>query len=160
MADSVQMVELKITIANIEDTELLVRHRLSMWNDIRPELRKRAQELEELTRWWIKKKLSEGKLVGFIAKTQAGLVAGSGCLWIREQPPSLINPRLEAPYLMSIYTEEALRKKGVAKLIVQSAIEWCREHDYSTITLHSSEAGFSLYAALGFKPTSEMRITL
>jgi GNAT superfamily N-acetyltransferase len=154
------MVEFKISIAKVEDTELLVKHRLSMWDDIRPELRKQAQELEEPTRWWIKKKLSEGKLVGFIAKTKTGLVAGSGCIWIREQPPSLMNPRLEAPYLMSIYTEDDLRKKGVARLIVQSAIDWCKERGYSTITLHSSEAGFPLYAALGFKPTSEMRITL
>ena len=154
------MVEFKISIATVEDTELLVKHRLSMWNDIRPELRKQAQELEELTRWWIKTELCEGKLVGFIAKTQSGLVVGSGCIWIREQPPSLMNPRLERPYLMSIYTEEAFRKKGAARLIVQSAIDWCKEHGYSTITLHSSEAGFPLYTALGFKPTSEMRITL
>jgi len=154
------MVEFKISIATVEDTELLVKHRLSMWNDIRPELRKQAQELEELTRWWIKRKLCEGKLVGFIAKTQSGLVAGSGCIWIREQPPSLMNPRLERPYLMSIYTEEAFRKQGAARLIVQSAIDWCKEHGYSTIALHSSEAGIPLYAALGFKPTSEMRITL
>jgi GNAT superfamily N-acetyltransferase len=154
------MVKFRITIAEVEDTGLLVRHRLSMWNHIRPELRKQAQELEELTRWWINKKLSEGRLVGFIAKTQTGLVAGSGCIWIREQPPSLMNPRLEAPYLMSIYTEEAFRKKGVARLIIQRGIDWCREHGYSTITLHASEAGFPLYAALGFKPTSEMRITL
>jgi len=154
------MVEFKITIAKAEDTELLVKHRLSMWNDIHPELRKEVQELEELTRWWIKKKLSEGKLVGFIAKTQTGLVAGSGCVWIREQQPSLMNPCLEAPYLMSIYTEDDSRKKGVARLIVQNAIDWCKEHGYSTITLHASEAGFPLYAALGFKLTSEMRITL
>ena len=154
------MVEFRISIAKAEDTELLVKHRLSMWSDIHPELRKEVQELEELTRWWIKKKLREGKLVGFIAKTQAGIVAGSGCVWIREQQPRPMNPRLEAPYLMSMYTEEDFRKKGVARLIVQSAIDWCKEHGYSTITLHASEAGFPLYAGLGFKPTSEMRMAL
>jgi hypothetical protein len=79
--------------------------------DIRPELRKQAQELEELTRWRVKKACLRANSSVFIAATQTVLVAGSGCIWIREQPPSFVNPCLETPYLMSIYSEEDLRKE-------------------------------------------------
>ena len=44
------MVDHKIIIAKVGGTQLLVKHRLSMWNDILPELRKQTQELEEVTR--------------------------------------------------------------------------------------------------------------
>ncbi len=66
------MTEFKISIAKAEDIELLVRHRVGMWKDIRPEFAEKAKEMEDLTRRWIKTKLSEGKLIGFIAKTQTG----------------------------------------------------------------------------------------
>ena len=71
--------------------------------------------MEDLTRKWIKTKLSEGKLIGFIAKTQTGEVAGSGCIWLREDAPRPFNPLLEAPYLMSMYTEEGFRRTGRCK---------------------------------------------
>jgi GNAT superfamily N-acetyltransferase len=154
------MVEFKICLAEVEDTELLVRHRLSMWIEIAPELKKQGQESEELTGVWIKKKLSEGTLIGFIARTQTGLVGGSGCLWIREEQPRLTSTCLQTPYLMSMYTEKAFRRRGVASKIVKSAIDWSREHGYNTIYLHASEAGVPLYAAFGFKTTTEMRLML
>ena len=154
------MVDFKICLAKVEDTELLVKHRLSMWTDMIPELRKQVEESEELTSGWIKKKLSEGALIGFIARTQTGIAAGSGCLWIREEQPRFTNICLKAPYLMSMYTEKAFRRRGVASKIVKSAIDWSREHGYDTINLHASEAGVPLYLTFGFKTTAEMRLML
>jgi L-ribulose-5-phosphate 3-epimerase UlaE len=100
------MVEFEICLAEIEDIELLVRHRLNMWLDIAPEHKQQIQESEELTDGWIKKKLTEGTLIGFIARTQTGIVVGSGLLWIREEQPRLTKTCPQAPYLMSMYTEK------------------------------------------------------
>ncbi len=119
-----------------------------MWKEIRPEFAEKAEELKELTRAWIKTKLSEGKLIGFIAETQTGEVAGSGCIWLREDAPRPFNPCLEAPYIMSMYTEEGFRRTGVAKMIVQHAIDWSKEHGYRTMSLHASEAGIPLYGTV------------
>jgi len=147
-------------MATAEDIELLVNHRVGMWIDIRPEFKEIALETKDLTRNWIKQKLSEGKLIGFIVSTQTGRVAGSGCIWLREDAPRLNTLRLESPYLVSMYTEERFRRAGVAKMIVQQAIHWCREHGYNTIGLHASEAGAPLYEQFGFRPTTEMRLML
>jgi hypothetical protein len=81
------MTEFKISLVETEDIEFLVRHRVGMWKDIRPELCEKAKEMEDLTRNWIKTKLSESKLIGFIARTQTGVVAGSGCIWLRDDAP-------------------------------------------------------------------------
>jgi GNAT superfamily N-acetyltransferase len=154
------MAEFEISLAKVEDSELLVRHRVDMWKEIRPELAEKTEELKDLTRNWIKTKLSEGKLVGFIAKTPTGTVAGSGCIWLREDAPRPFNPCLESPYLISIYTEEGFRRMGAASLIVQCAIDWSRARGYRTIGLHASGAGIPLYERFGFKMTTEMRLML
>jgi GNAT superfamily N-acetyltransferase len=148
----------RVSHAGLDDLDLLVTHRLNMWRDIHPELGMKVDESEGLTRKWIREKLSKGVLVGFIAKTEDDRVAGSGCIWIREEQPRPTNPRQAQPYLMSMYTERKFRRKGVAKLIVRRAIDWCRERDYERVILHASEEGRALYESFGFEPTTEMRL--
>ncbi len=144
----------------MEDIELLVRHRLSMWRDIHPEFGDPVPGTEERTRMWIKEKLSACRLIGFIAKTRDGQVAGSGCIWLREQPPLPMTSHLETPYLMSMFTEEAFRRRGVAKLIAETAVVWCRSRGYERINLDASESGKLLYEKLGFKAGYSMRLLL
>ncbi len=149
--------EFLLSHAGPGDVELLVTHRLNMWRDIHPEFGSKVDESEGLTREWIRARLSDGTLVGFIVRARDGTVAGSGCIWLRDEQPRPTNSRLVVPYLMSMYTERAFRRKGVAKLIVQSALNWCREQNYDRVVLHASEAGKPLYEEFGFEPTGEMR---
>ncbi len=131
-----------------------------MWKEIRPDILIDQQELEKQSLNWIEKNLANGKLIGFIAKTEDGKVAGSGCIWLREQPPVPMHSRLEVPYLMSMYTETAFRGRGVGRSIVEVAIDWCRSHGYDRINLDASEAGKPLYERLGFKAGYSMRLQL
>jgi len=133
-----------------------------MWDDIL-DARDMGASLpgtEERTREWIAERLASGKLVGFMVKTEDGRIVGSGCIWIREQVPLPFTAHLETPYLMSMYTEPEFRRKGVAKLIAETAIEWCRSHGYERISLDASEEGKSLYEKLGFVPGFSMRLQL
>ncbi len=131
-----------------------------MWGDIHPELGAAVGESKKITRTWIRKRLSEKRLVGFIARTSGGTVAGSGCIWVREEQPRPTSPRLVVPYLMSMYTERRYRRKGVARLVVKSAVKWCTDRKYDRIILHASAEGRPLYLGLGFEPTNEMRLRL
>lgn len=131
-----------------------------MWHDIHPELDAEIEASKGTTRRWIEERLSNDRIVGFVVRTVDGQVAGSCCLWIREEQPRPTSPRLEVPYLMSMYTEKRFRRKGVARQVVRSAIAWCKEHGYERVILHASKEGKSLYEALGFEPTTEMRLKL
>ena len=160
MKQSEQRTQFEISEASIEDAELLTRHRIEMWKDIRPDLKEKAEDMRDVTKAWIVGKLSEGKLIGLIAKTQAGQIAGSGCIWLREDAPRLSTSIIESPYLMSIFTEVRFRRTGVASMIIQYAVDWCKQHGYNRISLHASESGMAVYERFGFKPTTEMRLTL
>ncbi len=152
--------ELNLVYAGPGDVELLVAHRLSLLREVHPELETKIEESGEWTREWIRKRLAEGSLIGLLAKAQDGKVAGSGCIWLRDDMPRPTNPRMIAPYLISMYTAPEFRRKGVARLIVQSALKLCKERGYERVNLHASEVGKPLYESLGFSPTTEMRAKL
>jgi GNAT superfamily N-acetyltransferase len=152
--------EFNLVFAGPDDVELLVAHRLNLLREVHPELETKIVESEELTREWIRKRLAEGTLIGFLAKANDGKVAGSACIWLKDEQPRPTNPRMIAPYLMSMYTAPEFRRKGAARLIVQGALKWCKERGYERVSLHASEAGKPLYESLGFSPTTEMRAKL
>ena len=150
----------RITYAGPADLDLLVRHRLSMWHELRPEFRTKIDRSKAYTRRWIKARLASGELIGFVARAPDGRVAGSGCVWLREETPRPNNPLHVVPYLMSMYTEKDFRMQGVAKAIVKRAVKWSREHHHERVVLHASDYGKHLYEEAGFPPTREMRLIL
>jgi GNAT superfamily N-acetyltransferase len=152
--------EFSLVFAGPDDVDLLVAHRLNLLREVHPELETKIEESKVWTREWIRKRLSDGELIGLLAKADDGKVAGSGCIWLRDEQPRPTNPHMIAPYLMSMYTMPEFRRKGVARLIVQSALKWCKERGYERVSLHASEAGKPLHATLGFFPTTEMRAKL
>jgi GNAT superfamily N-acetyltransferase len=150
----------KVTYAKSSDLELLVEHRLSMWREVRPEFRRETDRSRRYTHKWIKEKLSKGELIGFIARAAGGRVAGSGCIWLREEQPRPTNPLHVVPYLMSMYTEKEFRRQGVAKEILKSAVRWSKARHHERVVLHASDDGRHLYEEFGFGPTREMKLEL
>jgi hypothetical protein len=72
------MAKFEFSCAKVEDIDILMKHRLGMFNDMYPELRREIQKSEEQTRKCIRELLSEDRLAGFIVRTDKGQVAGSG----------------------------------------------------------------------------------
>lgn len=118
----------------------------------------RAVEGRQYARW-LRRMMTERRLVGWIAEDPEGAVAGSGLVWFAESQPRPREPQLYRPYLLSMYTEPRYRQRGVASAIVLAAVELARRRGFPRITLHASEAGRPVYAKLGFERTWEMKRT-
>ena len=147
----------KLSYASRADVDLLAKHRVMMWLDIHPEYEKEVRATEKRTRRWIADQLSKGNLIGLLVRSLDGEVVGSGCIWLREEQPRPSSMRLVVPYLMSMYTVKGCRRQGVATLIVNGALKWCRKKNFDKIVLHASKEGRSVYEGLGFEPSNEMR---
>ncbi|MGC8618238.1 MAG: GNAT family N-acetyltransferase [Thermoplasmata archaeon] len=154
------MSEFELTVGTIKDLDLLVEHRLLMWKDIYPELKASIEESRQITRSCIEPKILEGSLVPFIVKTIDELIAGSGCILVKEDQPRPGSDQIRFPYLLSMYTVPEYRRKGVASIIVTAAIRWSRQNNFDRISLHASKEGFPLYEKFGFVQTNEMRLKL
>lgn len=112
--------------------------------------------------------IQTGDYVGWLAVPAANpakVVAGAG-IFLR---PSLPSPRKvngltvgvttgKLGLLINVYTEPEWRRRGVALLLMQRAIDWSREQQIDRLILHASDAGRPLYAKMGFVPTNEMRL--
>ncbi len=149
-----------VSQGGIEDLDILVSHRIQMWRDIFPELGEAIDLSVGTTGRWLREKLLGGTVIPFIARTEDGHVAGSGCVMIKEDQPRPTSRTVNCPYLMSMYTEREFRRKGVATRITEEAIAWCRQNGYDRITLHASSEGRAIYEKLGFSATNEMKLAL
>jgi GNAT superfamily N-acetyltransferase len=72
----------------------------------------------------------------------------------------MVGPGRWRANILNVYTQPESRRNGLARKLLEHAIEWCRANKVSTVILHASEAGRPLYQSLGFKPTTEMRVVL
>ncbi|MGH2594245.1 MAG: GNAT family N-acetyltransferase [Anaerolineae bacterium] len=90
----------------------------------------------------------------------AGRIVASGAVSFLVWPPRPNDLTERLALLHSVYTAPEYRRRGLARRIVQTAIEVCRVEGLRRLTLHASEAGRLLYESLGFEPTNEMRLVL
>jgi GNAT superfamily N-acetyltransferase len=108
---------------------------------------------------WLRSRLRDHEVLGWVGEQESGEIVGSGCLWLRPTP-RVANPNLIRPHIFAMFTERNHRGKGIASAIVKAAVEWCKSKDYERITLNASEKGRNVYARQGFEQSSEMRLKL
>jgi GNAT superfamily N-acetyltransferase len=101
-----------------------------------------------------------GRFHGWVAVTDDGTVVASGGLVIDRHPPGPDNLSGQIGYVMSLSTEPAFRRRGLAKRIMQAMLSALREWEIPAAALHATDAGRPLYTALGFQDSNEMRLFL
>ena len=87
------------------------------------------------------------------------MVAGGGIVIVPWPGyPGATEPR--RAWILNMYTEPEFRRQGIARRILAMILDWCRGEGFPSVSLHASAEGRFLYEALGFKPTTEMRLQL
>ena len=147
------MDEFSIRLAAAEDIPILVHQRQQLFQAMERFSEAEIAAIVEAYVPYIHRALGEGAYRGYLAETPEGKVAaGSGVM---------LHDRLgrRRAYICNVYTEPEYRRRGLARRLVETAIAWCRAEGFPSIDLHASDQGHPLYAALGFEPTNEMRLT-
>lgn len=67
---------------------------------------------------------------------------------------------LRIAYVNSVFVYPDYRRQGIARRLMEMAIEWARERGCSQVRLRSSTQGRPLYESLGFNRTTEMQLDL
>jgi GNAT superfamily N-acetyltransferase len=117
--------------------------------------------MTEAFRPWIAQKMKAREYVAWFAAEENGTIAAGLGLWLMDWLPHMIgggSPR--RGNIVNVYTQPHHRRKGVARALMQTAMNWCRENGVGCVILHASKEGRPLYESLGFHPTYEMRILL
>lgn len=143
------------------DIDLITRHRAAMFRDSGRQ-EEAVAAMAEPFRQWLEPRLADGRYFGWAVETSgAGLpIAGLGMMEI-DWPPHPNHP-LEARrgYILNVYVEPAYRRRGIARLLLETARAEAVRRGLSYLILHATEQGRALYAGLGWSATAEMALSI
>jgi GNAT superfamily N-acetyltransferase len=145
--------------ATLADVEVILGHRRSMFADMGFANEGELDAMVVAARPVVADGLRDGSYQAWLAEVDGRVVAGGGVAIVGFQPTPF-EPTARRAWILNMYTEPAFRRQGLARQVLESIIEWCREQSFRSVFLHASDAGFPLYQSEGFKPTTEMRLLL
>jgi GNAT superfamily N-acetyltransferase len=107
---------------------------------------------------WLRKKMESNEYLAWFALAPDSSIAAGLGLWLMDWPPHVVASGQWRGNIVNVYTEPGHRRRGMARALMQVALEWCAANQVGAVILHSSEEGRPLYESLGFQATNEMRL--
>ena len=137
----------RIRPATLADADVMVRHRVAMFTEMGVPLD--AAVLEPAFRAWLEDVMPAGTYRAWLVEA-GGEIAGGGGITILPWPPGprYVGDRLAFVY--NVYTEPAHRRRGLARLIMDTIHDWCRSNGITSMALNASRDGKPLYQAMGY----------
>lgn len=154
------MPEISIRLATTIDSDLdtIVRHRRRMFEDMGTGTPAGLVQMEDAFRAWAVQHILAGDYLAWVACAGDAIVGGAGLLLL-DWPPAPDGDNSPRGYIYNVYTEPEYRRKGIAKRLMQTILDYCAEKHIKRVRLHASDAGRPLYELLGFEATNEMGYT-
>lgn len=147
-----------IRLATLADTAVIAHHRAKMFVDMGSIPAQEYELLRSSTTPWIAELLKSGEYVGWLIELDGEVIAGAGAFILQIGPgPGRYRVGRWA-HLANVFTERQHRRRGLARELMRTILAWCDANAIDHVTLTASEEGRPLYSALGFKPTSDMRL--
>jgi GNAT superfamily N-acetyltransferase len=156
------MTKADITIREASPSEvaIILHHRRSMFRDMGEGTVEELDRMSEVAGPWLSKALDDGSYHHWLALDDLGRVAAGGGVLLCPWPPNPRDPCTERAVILNIFTEPEFRKRGIARQVMLTILDWVKAHGLRSVNLHASREGRALYENLGFEPTNEMRLKM
>jgi GNAT superfamily N-acetyltransferase len=146
--------------ATLADLDTIVTHRQKMFEDMGATDQSIHAAFAPAFKSWVRERLENDRYHEWFVVTPAGqIIAGTG-LWLMDWPPRYGDSSPFRGYILNVYTEPAFRRKGLARWLMQTVLDWCTANGVKRVTLHYSDEGKFLYESMGFEKSNEMRFNL
>ena len=146
--------------ATIADSTTIAKHRLSMFRDMGYQDGSALDSMVMKFLPWLEAKMRSGDYLAWLAIGGDGLVVAGAGLWLMDWPAHMVGSSARRGNILNVYTEPAFRRQGLARRLMEAAIDWCEVNKIDFVVLHASPDGRRLYESMGFQPGNEMRINL
>ena len=146
--------------ATPDDLDAVVRLRLALLREYpdHPIYGRLRSDAEMLARPLFAAQLDSGNESTFLAVADGQAI---GILRSVEAPASPFLKPDRYCYVSSVYVDPRFRRRGVLRLLVDRAFEWCRQRGLSEMRLHSvgtRESASAAWDALGFEVVEQVRV--
>jgi GNAT superfamily N-acetyltransferase len=109
---------------------------------------------------WLSKALDDGSYRHWLVLDASGRVAAGGGVLLCPWPANPKDPCTERAVILNIFTEPEFRKRGIARQVMLTILDWIKARGLRSVNLHASKEGQALYEKLGFEPTNEVRLKM
>lgn len=117
------------------------------------------EAMQQSTEPLLARGLAQGFYRGWLVE-EGGRVVARGGVFMADWPSHPRAVQTKRIEIVNVYTEAEHRRRGLARLVMETILAWCRDEGYRTVVLHASDDGRALYQSLGFTPTNEMGMAL
>ena len=145
--------------ATQDDIPEILRQRRGMYEDMGYKDAVAISEMLSTCEPYLTAALANGSFQGWLALKGTRTVGG-GAVLIAPWPSHPYDLECRRATILNVYVYPEFRRTGVACELMRTMIDWCRKQGFAAVYLHSSKDGRPLYEALGFEPTTEMRLKL
>lgn len=140
---------IKYRKASESDIDQLVELRVKQLID---EGYQQTNDISEHLKIYFSESFANGSLLCWVGIYEEAIVATAG-LCFYQLPPSFSNPTGKVAYITNMYTDEAFRRQGIATYLVDLLLEESKKLNYTSVRLHASDDGRSIYVKAGFVTT-------
>jgi GNAT superfamily N-acetyltransferase len=151
---------ISIRKATLDDVAELVRLRRMMFEAMGYGDARRLDASDAASADYFSRTISGGVFHAWLAETSNDEAIGSAGAVIDQHPPDPANLSGQTGYIMNLVTDPRYRRQGIARRLMQTILDWLAEQGITHMTLHTTQAGYSLYEELGFVESNEMRLRL
>jgi GNAT superfamily N-acetyltransferase len=113
-----------------------------------------AETLRKASEPWIAGLMAKSEYIGWIVQHCGSEVAGGGIILLERGPAPGCTRIGRWAHIVNMYTAPDHRRRGLARRLMNTILEWCETHRIDHVTLGTSDQGRPLYESLGFQPTS------
>jgi GNAT superfamily N-acetyltransferase len=148
-----------VRTAAADDAQIIARQRALMFRDMGSVSEDELELLRRASQPWLSANLTAGDYIGWFVEHSKTVVAGCG-IHLRELAPVPGCYRIGRwAHIANLYTDPANRRRGLARRLMRTMLDWCMSHGIDHVTLSASDEGRPLYESLGFEPTSDMKLS-
>jgi GNAT superfamily N-acetyltransferase len=152
--------EIRIRPATLADVPVILRHRRSMYEDMGKRDAAGLDLMEATSETYFRAALADGSYRGFLAEAGDRRVVAGGGIVISPWPAHPADLQARRATILNVYTERAYRRRGIARRLMLTMMEWLKTEGFRKVNLHASDEGRPLYESLGFEISNEMELKL
>jgi len=145
--------------AAADDIPEILEQRKRMYQDMGHTEPEPLAIMVSTSRIFLEQAIPSGTFRGWLASVEDRIVAGGAVLLV-PWPSHTYDGECRRATILNVYTYPEFRRQGIARYLMKTMIDWCRNQGLAMVYLHASHDGRALYESLGFEPTAEMRLKL
>jgi ribosomal protein S18 acetylase RimI-like enzyme len=160
MGSSMDLPEFTLRRASVDDLATLVAQRRAMFCDMGYLDHAALDSMSARFGPWLQAKMNAGDYLAWLAIAPDGSIAAGAGLWLMDWLPHMIGSSSRRGNIVNVYTDPKFRRRGLARRLMEEAVQRCRENGVDVVILHASPEGRELYESMGFQASNEMRLKL